>query len=87
MKALNISLPDSIGDFVDQEINDGGYTSVSDYFGDLLRDQRLRRAQEKFDALILAGLQSGPGIEATPEYWAAMRAAFLAGRQTPQSAE
>ena len=80
MPTMNISIPDTLRTFVEQEMNDGGYMSASEYFRELVRDQQRRRAQEKFEGLILEGLQSGPGTEATPEYWTSLKADFLAGR-------
>ena len=36
---------------------------------ELLRQDQKRRAQEKLEALLLEGINSGKPIEITPEYW------------------
>ena len=45
-------------------------TEVSDRPGDI-------RDQNHLEELLLAGLNSGPGIEATPEYWREKRTTLL----------
>jgi antitoxin ParD1/3/4 len=74
MATMNISLPDPLREFVEQEVNAGGYMSVSEYFRELLRDQQRRRAQEKLEALILEGVHSGEAVEVTPDYWTSLKA-------------
>jgi antitoxin ParD1/3/4 len=39
----------------------------------LLREDQKRRSQEKLEALLLEGLESGKPIEITPEYWEGKR--------------
>jgi hypothetical protein len=40
----------------------------------LIRADQKRRGQEKLEALLIEGLESGAPIEVTPEYWASLRA-------------
>jgi len=43
MATLNVSLPDTIRDWIDSQIKGGGYANASDYICDLIRhDQRSR---------------------------------------------
>ena len=59
---LNISLPDSMRQFVEEKISTGGYGTISEYIRELIRgDQRTEQA--RFDALIAESLKSG---EASP---------------------
>ncbi len=74
MAAINISLPDSMKDFVEERIAEGGYSTPSDYFCDLVREDQKRKAQEKLEALLLEGLDSGTPIEVNEEYWQKKRA-------------
>ena len=59
MTTLNISLPDQMKDFVDEQVGEHGYQSPSDYFQDLLREEQKRKAEEKLEELLQQGLASG----------------------------
>ena len=59
MTTLNISLPDQMKDFVDEQVGERGYQSSSDYFQALLRDEQRRKAEEKLEELLRQGLSSG----------------------------
>ena len=74
MATMNISLPDHMKQFIEQELNQGGYMTASEYFRHLVREQQRRRAQEKFESLLLEGIQSGPSISANPEFWNSLEA-------------
>ena len=58
MASLNISLPQSLKDYVEDRVNDSGYS----------QDQK-RRVGEKLEDMLLEGINSGEPIEITPEYW------------------
>jgi len=73
MPTMNISLPDPMKDFVEKEVQAGSYGSVSEYIRGLVRAAQERKAEEKLSQLLLAGLNSGDGIEATPEFWSNIR--------------
>jgi antitoxin ParD1/3/4 len=73
LTSLNISLPQSLRDYVESQVRDSGYSTPSEYVRSLLREDQKRRAQEKLEALLLEGLESGKPIEITPEYWEAKR--------------
>ncbi len=47
---------------------------------DLIERPSAVRDQSDLEALLLAGLDSGPGIEVTPEYWENKRATLLERR-------
>ena len=69
MTTLNISLPDSMRTFIDEQITQGGYSTASEYIRDLIRQAQKQAAQEKLDSLLLEGLESGKSIEVTDEWW------------------
>lgn len=52
---MNISLPEELKTFVDQQVSGGGYTSTSEYVRELLRRERDR---EKLRGLLLEGMNS-----------------------------
>jgi antitoxin ParD1/3/4 len=60
MATMNISLPDQMKDWVEQQVATGRYANASDYFRDLIRDDQddgFGRAELR--ALIEEGLASG----------------------------
>jgi antitoxin ParD1/3/4 len=69
MTTLNISLPDSMRTFIDEQIALGGYSTASEYIRDLIRQAQKQAARDKLDSLLLEGLQSGESIEVTDEWW------------------
>ena len=73
MQTMNISLPDQLKDFVDEQVGSGGYSSVSEYVRDLIRNDEKRKAQEKLEALLMEGIQSGEATEMTRRDWDEIR--------------
>jgi antitoxin ParD1/3/4 len=74
MASLNISLPDPMRVWVEQKVARGGYGTVSELVRELIREAQKREAQERLETLLLEGLDSGPSIETTDEYWQSLRA-------------
>ena len=65
MSTMNISLPDSMKRFVDEQVREGDYAGASDYVRALIRkDQDVA----KLRALLQEGLDSGPP-ESVTEAW------------------
>ena len=56
MTTINISLPDQMKEFVDEEMGEGGYRDPSDYFNALLQEQLQRKAEQKLERLLREGL-------------------------------
>jgi antitoxin ParD1/3/4 len=54
---MNISLPDSLRDFVDKRVNEGGYGTSSEYVRELIRRDKDRL---KLRGLLLEGGTSAP---------------------------
>lgn len=63
MARVTISLTDDMKNYIDAEIQTGNYGNTSEYFRDLIRHERERRAKEKLSLLIQEGLNSGEAIE------------------------
>ncbi len=66
MDDIRISLSDSTKAFVDTEVAEGSYASVSECIDALVLAGAKAKAQEKLEALLLEGLE-GEDIEWTPE--------------------
>jgi antitoxin ParD1/3/4 len=69
METMNIALPESMKHFVQERVTQGGYSSTSEYIRDLIRADQKRKTEERIDALLLEGLDSGDPIPVTQEYW------------------
>jgi antitoxin ParD1/3/4 len=74
MTTLNISLPEAMRAFIEEQIAKGGYSTASEYIRDLIRQAQKQSQQEKLEAMILEGVDSGEPIEVTDEWWEQKRA-------------
>lgn len=68
MATMTISLPDTMREFVESEVTSGEYGSASELFRELVRERQKRKKQEHLETLLLEGLESGQGVEVTPDY-------------------
>jgi antitoxin ParD1/3/4 len=73
MSTLNISLPEVMKHFVEEQVREGMYASASDYIRALVREDQKRRAQDELEAKLLEALESGDATEMTQEDWAQIR--------------
>ena len=78
--SMNISLPEPMKAFVDDLVQSGGYGSASEYIRELVRRDQKERSQDRLEALLLEGLDSGDPIAVTPEYWDKLRQELAARR-------
>ena len=69
MDTMNIPLPESMKHYVQARVSEGGYSSASEYVRELIRADQKRKTEERIDALLRDGLNSGEPIPVTPEYW------------------
>ena len=82
---MNISLPEALKDYVEEQAN-GGYSTPSEYVRELIREDQKRRLKEKLDALLLEGLNSGDSLRADPEFWAELKREAIAKLGTRKKA-
>ncbi len=75
MKSMNISLPDSMRTYVESQVASGSYSTASEYFRQLVRADQKRQANERLEALLLEGLESGTATPMTDQDWQAVRSA------------
>jgi antitoxin ParD1/3/4 len=73
MTTMNISLPDSLKKYVDQQVSSAGFGSASEYVRELIRLDQVRQAERELARLLAEGFASGPAVEASADYWAARR--------------
>ena len=72
MQTMNISLPDPMKQFIEEQVNTGSYSSVSEYVRELVRADQKRKAKEKLETLLLVALKSETEV-VTREWWAKLR--------------
>ncbi len=77
MESMNISLPDPLKQFVDRQIAQGRYSSVSEYVRELIRADEKRKAEDELETKLLEGLNS-PKTALTAAEWKEIRAEALA---------
>lgn len=69
MTNLSVSLPDPMRAWIDDQVREGRYGNASEYVRELIRRDQERRAQERLEALLIEGLESGPAREMTRADW------------------
>jgi len=67
MQTMNISLPDPMKQFVEDQVTAGAYSSASEYVRELVRADQKRHAKEQLEQVLLSAINSGDPIEVTPE--------------------
>ena len=69
MTTVTISMPDSLKQFLDREVETKGYGNVSEYMRVLLREAQAKEADARLETLLLEGLAAGEEISLTPAFW------------------
>jgi antitoxin ParD1/3/4 len=79
MTTMNISLPNSMKIFVDEQVSQRGYGTSSEYLRELIRKEQERDALRE---LLVAGASARPVQEVNAQYFDELRkkAKKLAGR-------
>ena len=73
MQTMNISLPDPMKQYVEEQVTAGDYSSASEYMRELVRADQTRNAREQLERTLLESLSEGEAQEATPEFWNTLR--------------
>ncbi len=73
MTTMNISLPEEMKTFIEDQITRDGYASASEYFRTLIREDQKRRAKRELEAKFREALESGPATPMTRDDWIALR--------------
>ena len=71
MSTMNISLPERLKSFVDQQVGARGYSSSSEYVRELIRKDQDRQLLR---GLLLGGAASPPAATADADYFSGLRA-------------
>ena len=70
MSTMNISLPDTLKSFVDEQVSQRGYGTSSEYVRELIRKDQERL---QLRSLLLAGAASSPAAPADARYFEGLR--------------
>ncbi|MBW4532742.1 MAG: type II toxin-antitoxin system ParD family antitoxin [Pleurocapsa minor HA4230-MV1] len=75
MKSINISLPEEMRIYIEEQVAIGGYSTTSEYIRQLIRQDRQQKAEKQLEQLLLEGLNSGEASPMTAKDWAEIRQA------------
>ncbi|MBX6741925.1 MAG: type II toxin-antitoxin system ParD family antitoxin [Acetobacteraceae bacterium] len=70
MGTMNVSLPDALKAFVDEQVEAGGYSTSSEYVRELIRKDQDR---QRLRGLLLVGAASRPTTAADDTYFDGLR--------------
>ena len=70
MSTMNISLPDSLKSFVDEQVSQRAYGTSSEYVRELIRKEQDR---QQLRGLLLDGAASAPAAPADASYFEGLR--------------
>lgn len=70
MSTMNISLPDNLKSFVDEQVSQRGYGTSSEYVRELIRKEQDR---QQLRGLLLAGAASAPTAAVDASYFEGLR--------------
>lgn len=73
MESMNISLPELMKQYVDEQVSSGKYGTASEYMRELVRADQKRSEQERLERLLTEALESGDAIDISPEMIKDMR--------------
>jgi antitoxin ParD1/3/4 len=60
--------------YVEEQVSAGAYSSAGEYVRELVRTDQKRKARKVLEQTLLAALNEGDAEQATPEWWATLRA-------------
>jgi antitoxin ParD1/3/4 len=70
MSTMNISLPEALKSFVDDQVNARGYSTSSEYVRELIRKDQDR---QRLRGLLLEGVASARAVTADADYFEQLR--------------
>lgn len=72
MTTLNISLPENLKSFVEDQVASGGFSTVSEYIRSLIREAQERKSREALEMKLLEAFGAEPE-EMGKKEWEALR--------------
>ena len=78
MTTMQVNLPDTVTEYISRQIASGDFATPSEYLAFLVEQARATAAQRRLDDLLDEGLESGPPIEFTTQWWQSRKQQLLA---------
>lgn len=75
MTNFNISIPESMQEFVQQQIISGNYNNASEYILHLIQNHQQQSTE--LEIMLNEGIESGSPIEVTESWWEQKRSMLL----------
>ena len=69
MTSMNISLPPTLKDWVDEQVSRRGFGTASEFVRQMLREEQQRELRQRIDAALVEGIESGPSTPMTVQDW------------------
>jgi len=69
MTSMNVSMPEALKEYVEEQVQNGAYGTASEYLRELIRADKKRKAQERLEAMLIEGLDSENSEPVTPQFW------------------
>jgi antitoxin ParD1/3/4 len=69
MEGINVTVPEALQEFVQARVVEGGYLSVGEYVGELIRADQKQHALTVLGAEILRSAGSDPAVPMTDADW------------------
>lgn len=66
---MNISLPPTLKEWVEDQVNRRGFGTASEYIRQVLRDEQERQVRQRIDTALIEGIDSGPSTAMTAKDW------------------
>jgi antitoxin ParD1/3/4 len=66
---MNISLPPALKEWVDRQVDQGGFATASEYIRQLLREDQRRQARQAVEAKLTEAEDSGEPEAVTTRTW------------------
>jgi len=77
MQTMNITMPDSLTEYIQQQVARLGYESAGDYFCELVQADMLRKEKLALEAEVLRGLECRETVPFNAQTRSEMRAELL----------
>jgi antitoxin ParD1/3/4 len=84
MQTMNITLPEALQRFVEEQVVAGDYSNASQYIRDLLRADQKRHAKMQLEQVLLSAIGSGDATDLTPEMVEEVRERLQERRRTSE---
>jgi antitoxin ParD1/3/4 len=82
-QTINVSIPSDLKQWVDEQAEEGGFTTANDYLLDVLRRARERDARHRLDGTLADAVESGATVVMDDADWASLRKAVRSAAKSP----